>query len=79
MDAVLKEYLLLHLREHSPELEHWMDMGGRRRGDEYKGFAIDADAFRLEDKTPEIEGLWLAVELLAQRCLMLERRLEDAG
>ncbi len=72
-DAMRKEHLLRHLVHRSPELRQWQEMGEVRRGAVHYGFAIDADTFRLKE-SPDIEALWVAVELLAERCEYLEKQ-----
>lgn len=66
-----KEHLLRHLVHRSPDLRQWQEMGQVRRGAVHDGFAIDADVFRFKEP-PDIEALWVAVELLAERCEYLE-------
>ena len=76
MDAVGKEQLLLHLVFKKPEITNWGGSGDLIRGERYRGFWIDADAFRGDDIEVDVDGLWIAVSLLAERCVALERQLD---
>ncbi len=78
--ALAKETLLLHLAHRSPQLRQWMTSGDLRRGHELHGFMIDADTFRKDGDAAageNVRGLWLAIELLTERCAHLEERLNS--
>jgi hypothetical protein len=74
MPPVELEHLLRYLLHHEPkDFVGWLDMGDVRRG-ALEGF-VDADNF--EEPAEAINGLIMAVTLLAQRCAYLEQRLDE--
>jgi hypothetical protein len=75
MDAGLKlEHVLRHLKNNEPLIEHWMQFGDVGRCADIQGVLASAGALG-RDSRHLIDGLTVAVHLLAKTCTALERRI----
>lgn len=72
MDAPLRlERALRHLKNAEPEIEHWQEFGDVGRSTEVDGILMNAGS--LEHHM--VDGLVLAVFLLAKKCAALEKEI----
>ena len=75
MDMGMKlEHALRHLKNAEPALEHWMEFGNLGRSTEVSGVLLNAGALNI-DARHMVDGLVVAVHLLAKTCTALERRI----
>jgi hypothetical protein len=82
MDTGFKlEHVLRHLKHAEPAIEHWQKFGNVDRSAVIDGVLANAGALN-RDLPHLVDGLVVAVHLLAKRCAGLEReiqRLESWG
>jgi hypothetical protein len=74
------EHTLRQLKNAEPALEHWIEFGNVGRSDEVSGVLLNSGALN-KDLRHMVDGLVVAVHLLAKTCAALQRRiaeLEDA-
>jgi hypothetical protein len=74
------EHTLRHLKNAEPRIEHWMEFGDVGRSTEVHGILLNSGALN-KDMRHMVNGLVVAVHLLAKTCDALQRRiaeLEDA-
>ena len=70
------EHVLLHLKDHEPDIKHWMTLGNGGRSVEIQGVLANAGALG-RDPRHLIDGLTVAVHLLAKTWTALERRIAE--
>ena len=77
MDTGLKlEHVLRHLKNNEPLIEHWMQFGDVGRCADIQGVLANAGALGRDPKHL-IDGLTIAVHLLAKFCTALEIRIAE--
>jgi len=70
MDAALRlEHALRHLKNAEPKIEHWQEFGDVGRSAAIDGVLPNAGSLERH----MVDGLVLAVHLLAKKCAALER------
>lgn len=75
------EHVLRHLKNAEPAIEHWMEFGDVGRSTEVYGVLLNSGALN-KDLLHMVNGLVVAVHLLAKTCAAQEKRitgLENAG
>lgn len=82
MDMGMKlEHVLRHLKNAEPAIEHWMEFGDIGRCTEASGVLLNS-GWLSKDVRHLVDGLVLAVHLLAKTCAAQEKRiagLENRG
>jgi hypothetical protein len=77
MDTGLKlEHVLRHLKNNEPLIEHWMQFGDVGRCADNQGVLANAGPLG-RDPRHLIDGLTIAVHLLAKFCTALEARIAE--
>jgi hypothetical protein len=68
------EHALRHLKNAEPEIEHWMEFGDLGRSTEVYGVLLNSGALN-KDMRGMVDGLVVAVHLLAKTCAAQEKRI----
>jgi hypothetical protein len=75
MDMGMKlEHALRHLKNAEPAIEHWMELGEVGRSTEVSGVLLNSGWLN-NDIRHTVDGLVLAVYLLAKKCAAMENRI----
>jgi hypothetical protein len=72
--GTILEHALRHLKNAEPALEHWMEFCDVGRSTEVYGILLNSGALN-KDMQHMVDGLVVAVHLLAKTCTALERRI----
>jgi hypothetical protein len=77
MDIGMKlEYVLRHLKNAEPKISHWLEFGDVGRSTEVSGVLLNSGWLN-NDMRHMVDGLVLAVYLIAKKLAALERDARD--
>jgi len=70
------EHVLRHLKNAEPAIEHWQEFGDVGRSTEVDGVLLNSGRLN-QDARHMVDGLVLAVYLLAKKCTSLEKAMAE--